>query len=158
MAIELDPDWPGLTVKSDSSGKGGPELDRAAIKEIAGQLEKALQRLTTATKPPATAVATAKGQTAELPGPPPGAGTLPDLQLQAALSDVHLGKWMTAQQFTMAINTAYSVLVGERGQKSGLYAATTEQYKAVIDTLYEIAKSYDGAEVANEGTAPKTGA
>ncbi|MFC3978997.1 hypothetical protein [Streptosporangium jomthongense] len=159
MAIELDPDWPGLTVKSDSSGKGGPDLNRATIKEIAGLLEKALQKLTTPTQPPATAVATARGERAELPGPPPGGGSLPDLQLQCALSDEHLGKWLTAQQFTMAINTSYSVLVGERGQKGGgLYSSTIEQYKAVIDTLYEIAKAYDGAEVANEGTAPKTGA
>ncbi|MFD0889019.1 hypothetical protein ACFQ08_31180 [Streptosporangium algeriense] len=156
MAIELDPDWPGLTVKSDSSGKGGPELDRTAIKEIAGRLEKALERLTTATRPPVRATLTAKGTPGELPGPPPGAGTLPDMQLYAALSEVHLGKWPTAQQFAMSIDTAYSVLVGERGQKgSGLYAMTTEQYKAVIDTLYEIAKSYDGAEVENEGAAPK---
>ncbi len=160
MAIELDPDWPGLTVKNDSSGKGGPEVDHVAIREIAQHLEGALRKLTTATKPPPTAVAYAKGTTPPpLPGPPPGGGTLPDLQLQCALSDAHLGQWPTAQQFAVAIGTAYSVLIGERGQKgSGLYAQTTEQYGAVIESLYEIVKAYDGADQANQGSTPKTDA
>ncbi|MEV7009924.1 hypothetical protein [Streptosporangium sp. NPDC051022] len=160
MAIELDPDWPGLTVKNDTSGKGGPEVDHTAIREIAGQLEAALRKLTTATKIPSTAVAYAKGTTPpELPGPPPGAGSLPDLQIQCALSDAHLGQWITAQQFAMAMGSAYSVLIGERGQKGGgLYAVTTEQYAAVIESLYEIVKAYDGADEANQGTAPKNDA
>ncbi|GAA3115096.1 hypothetical protein [Streptosporangium carneum] len=160
MAIELDPDWPGLTVKNDSSGKGGPEVNHTAIREIAQQLEGALRKLTTATKPPPTAMAYAKGTTPPpLPGPPPGAGSLPDLQLQCAIGDAQLGQWTTAQQFAMAIGTAYSVLIGERGHKgSGLYAQTTEQYGAVIQSLHEIVKAYDGADQANQGANPTSNA
>ncbi|SFL16156.1 hypothetical protein SAMN05216275_1629 [Streptosporangium canum] len=151
MALELDPDWPGLTAKNDVSGKGNPELAREEIKRIAGEIQKILATMTTLTKEvPATQVAYAKGSTPPpLPGPPAGAGSLPDLQRQCALSEVQLGEWPVAQSFSMATVSAYAQLIGEPGQGGGLYSSLTERCQAVIDGLVESAKTYDGAETAN---------
>ncbi|ACZ90747.1 hypothetical protein [Streptosporangium roseum] len=151
MALELDPDWPGLTDKSDASGKGDPALRTPEIKRIAGEVQKILATMTTPTEMPATQVAYAKGSTPPpLPGPPAGAGSLPDLQRQCALSEIQLGEWPVAQSFSMATVTAYAQLIGEPGQGGGLYSSLIARCQAAIDGLIESAKSYDGAEMANQ--------
>ncbi|OUC92961.1 hypothetical protein [Streptosporangium minutum] len=157
MALELDPDWPGLTAKNDAAGKGDPDLDRAEIKRIAGEIQKILATMTTLTKEvPATQVAYAKGSTPPpLPGPPAGAGSLPDLQRQCALSEVQLGEWPVAQSFSMATVSAYAQLIGEPGHGGGLYSSLIERCQAAIDGLVESAKSYDGAEIANQEDATR---
>lgn len=156
MALELDPDWPGLTDKNDAAGKGEPDLDRAEIKRIAGEIQKILATMTTPTQIPATQVAHAKGSTPPpLPGPPAGAGSLPDLQRQCALSEIQLGEWPVAQSFSMAAVSAYAQLIGEPGHGGGLYSSLIEQCRETAEGLVETAKSYDGAEIANQEDATR---
>ncbi|GGK50534.1 hypothetical protein Ppa06_09090 [Planomonospora parontospora subsp. parontospora] len=147
MAFQLDPDWPGLT---EADRKHGAEVDRTEVKRIAGELEKALKALTTGGAEPAAAGEHKPGDEFSPPPPPPsGAGSLPDLQRHCALSEAQLGQWQTAQQFSMGIVSAYSVLVGDPGSPGGgLYASLARQYGESINALLEMARSYDGAEQA----------
>ncbi|MGW0589354.1 hypothetical protein [Streptosporangium sp. NPDC002607] len=150
MAIELDPDWPGLTIKDDSSGDGGPEGNQAEIERIARALDESLTTLTTPTQPPATSVAQDQGgPPAPLPGPPPGAGSLPDVRLQCAIGSAHMGEWLTAQQFAMATYTAYATLIGETEGSGGLYSSLVQQYDTVVEALIGIARTNTAAEQAN---------
>ncbi|GLW96144.1 hypothetical protein [Microtetraspora sp. NBRC 16547] len=173
MSPEHDPDWPGLSEKDDVGGSGYPELNRTEIKRIAGDLRKALEPLITATAPPARAVAFAKGDTPPpLPGPPAGAGSLPDLRLQCAISDEHLGKWQAAQNFASTMGTAYGLLIGEGAIKrdgdrrgspggdrlqagSGAYADVVMRADAMAETLLEMVESFDKAEQANGAHVPR---
>ncbi|GLW05007.1 hypothetical protein Misp01_01370 [Microtetraspora sp. NBRC 13810] len=145
MAINLDKDWPGL----EQDDAGGPDFDQEEIRRIAGELAKVLEKLTTPTQPPATQSVSGIGVDEPPPPLPPDAGSLPDVRLQCAISDA-LGEWMTAQQFGTAISTAYSVLIGENGNNSGLYAALTQQFEAANDAVGDIARNYNGAEVVNQ--------
>ncbi|MET8334017.1 hypothetical protein ABZV14_11945 [Streptosporangium canum] len=156
MALELDPDWPGLTAENDASGKGDPGLRTPEIKRIAGEIQKIIAALTTPTEIPATQVAYAKGSTPPpLPGPPAGAGSLPDLQRECALSEIQLGEWPVAQSFSMATVTAYAQLIGEPGHGGGLYSSLIERCRETAEGLVETAKSYDGAETANQADATR---
>ncbi|WP_030913726.1 hypothetical protein [Streptosporangium amethystogenes] len=145
MAIELDKDWPGLTVKGNE-----PKWDSTEIKRIAGELEESLKALKTPTQPPATSVAHAAGTTSPpLPGPPPGAGSLPDVRLQCAIGPAQLGEWLTAQQFAISVNTAYATLIGDTKGSGGVYSSLIRQYGAVIEAVLDIAKTNTAAEQAN---------
>lgn len=146
MAIELDPDWPDLTAKGD-----GVEADSVEIERIARELAEALKALTTPTLPPARSVAYDPGATPPpLPPPPPGAGSLPDVRFQCAIGPAHLGEWLTAQQFAMAVNTAHSTLIGDTEESGGAYSSLVKQYGSVVETLIGIARTHGGAERANQ--------
>ncbi|WP_433244224.1 hypothetical protein ACQPYK_41265 [Streptosporangium sp. CA-135522] len=146
MALELDPNWPGL-----NDNNGVPELNRTEIKNIAGEIQKLLGTLTTPSQPSQTptAVMYAKGSTPP-PLTPPGAGSLPDLQKYGAVSDLHMGEWPVAQEFARAVTSAYTALVGEPGMSGGArYASQIEECQKAINGLFETAKNYDGAEALN---------
>ncbi|MEV4381452.1 hypothetical protein [Streptosporangium sp. NPDC049644] len=145
MAIELDKDWPGLTVKGDDAA-----WDPTEIKRITGELEEALKALRTPTQPPARSVAYAAGSTPPpLPGPPPGAGSLPDVRLQCAIGTAQLGEWITAASFAQTVETAYMTFIGDTEKSGGNYSSLLQQCDEVIDALVDIAKTNAGAEQAN---------
>ncbi|WP_067172445.1 hypothetical protein [Microtetraspora niveoalba] len=152
MALEYDPNWPGLTAENDASGSGVPELNRKEIKRIAGDLRKALEALSTPTQIQPRQSLNAQGEAGSLPGPPPGAGSLPDLRRECALGLTDTGEWPTASAFFRSTSMAFSMLIGDAGA-GGLYQNVIEQSDSVADTLEETAKSYDGAEQANQSTA-----
>ncbi|MCC5577121.1 hypothetical protein IMZ11_15960 [Microtetraspora sp. AC03309] len=172
MGLEYDADWPGLTEKNDAGGSGSPELNRTEIKRIAGELRTALDTLITPTPVQATQAASKKGSTPpELPGPPSGAGSLPDLRRECKLTSKELGGggWLTAEEFTMSMKMAYGTLIGEgavtRGggaqgagglqAGSGTYASMVMQADLTIQTLLSMVESYDVAEQANGAEAPR---
>ncbi|MEV0967303.1 hypothetical protein [Microtetraspora glauca] len=176
MALEYDADWPGLTDENDAGGSGNPELNRTEIKRIAHDLRTVLDTLITPTPVQATQAASKKGSTPpELPGPPSGAGSLPDLRRECNLTSKELGGggWLTAEEFTMSMKMAYGNLLGEgtitRGGTgsgaqeggdglkagSGTYASMVMQADLTIQTLLSMVESYDVAEQANGAEAPR---
>ncbi|MFF3664260.1 hypothetical protein [Microtetraspora malaysiensis] len=171
MALEYDPDWPGLTDKNDASGSGSPELNRPEIKRIAGNLRTALDALITETQAPARFVAHAPGDNSPLPGPPSGAGSLPDLRRECGLAAERYGSWRAAQSFYAAANVAFSQLVGEGAIKhdgdsrspggehlqagTGAYADLVTRADAAAQALLTMVDSYDRAEQANGADASR---
>ncbi|WP_433222846.1 hypothetical protein [Microtetraspora malaysiensis] len=171
MALEYDPDWPGLTDKNDASGSGSPELNRPEIKRIAGNLRTALDALITATTPQPCLVPSPPGETRPLAVLPAGAGSLPDLRRECGLAAARYGSWRAAQSFYSAANVAFNQLVGEGTVKrdgdsrspggeslqagTGAYAALVTQADAAAQTLLAMVDSYDRAEQANGADAPR---
>ncbi|MEU8316993.1 hypothetical protein AB0C33_01380 [Nonomuraea sp. NPDC048881] len=149
MALELDPNWPGLDGDKDNY------TNRTEIKRIAGELSELLKKLKTPTLPPVTQFLTAPGQKAPGPKLPEGAGSLPDLQRYCALSQNQMGEWPAAMHFGLAVNSAYSQLIGEPGSTSGLYAAMVGQGDSTVEALLDISKASDGAEQATEEAAAR---
>ncbi|MGI5485985.1 hypothetical protein [Microtetraspora malaysiensis] len=171
MALEYDPDWPGLTNENDASGSGSPELNRPEIKRIAGNLRTALDALITETQAPARFELRAPGDNRPMQGPPSGAGSLPDLRRECGLAAERYGSWRAAQSFYTAANVAFVQLVGEGTVKrdgdssspggeslqagTGAYAALVTQADAAAQTLLAMVDSYDRAEQANGADAPR---
>ncbi|MEV4113797.1 hypothetical protein [Nonomuraea sp. NPDC049695] len=139
MGIQLDRNWPGA---SDDDENADLYTERPEVRRIAGELQELLKRLTVS-----STAATSGGYT---PGAPGVGGSLPDLQRNGALNQEQMGQWPAAVQYGMATSSAYSVLVGEPGSTSGLYAALTGQAEAVLDTLLDIARTSHKAEQASE--------
>ncbi|MFI6918580.1 hypothetical protein ACIBIZ_01405 [Nonomuraea spiralis] len=150
MALELDSDWPGL-----EEGKDGNYTNRTEVKRIADELNELLKKLKTPTTPPVTQFLTAPGAKAQEPQLPANAGSLPDLQRYCALSQNQMGEWPTAMQFAMAINSAYSQLIGEQGSSGGLYASMVQRAESTTEALLDIAKASQGAEQATEEAAAR---
>lgn len=150
MALELDPDWPGL-----DEDKNGNYTNRTEIKRIAGEMSELLKKLTTSSGRPVTEFLIAPGEKAPEPQIPANAGSLPDLQVYCALSQSQLGEWPAAMQFGMTVNFAYSSLVGEQGSTSGLYASLVQQAEKSIEALYDTTKVSQGAEHASEEAAAR---
>ncbi|MFF4773020.1 hypothetical protein [Microtetraspora fusca] len=170
MALEYDPDWPGLTDKNDASGAGSRELNRTEIKRIAGDLRTALDALITETQAPARYELRAPGDNSPMQGPPAGAGSLQDLRRECGLAADRYGSWRAAQSFYTAVNVAYVQLVGEGTVKrdgdsrsggerlqagTGAYADLVTQADAAAQTLLAMVDSYDRAEQANGADAPR---
>jgi hypothetical protein len=150
MALELDPDWPGL-----DEDKDGNYTNRTEIKRIGGELNELIKKLTTSSGTPVTEFAVAPGDPIPEPQLPADAGSLPDLQRYCGLSEKQLGEWTTAMQFSLAITSAYSVLIGEQGSTGGLYAGMTARADVTIDALFDTAKASQGAEHATQEAAAR---
>ncbi|MFI9589406.1 hypothetical protein [Nonomuraea sp. NPDC052265] len=149
MALELDSKWPGLDGDKDNY------TNRTEIKRIAGEVNELLKKLKTPTLPPVTQFLTARGAKAPEPQLPEGAGSLPDLQRYCALSQSQMGEWPAAMHFALAVNSAYSQLIGEQGSSSGLYAAMVQQADSTVEALLDISKASGGAEQATEEAAAR---
>ncbi|MEU1386278.1 MULTISPECIES: hypothetical protein [unclassified Nonomuraea] len=149
MALELDPNWPGLDGDKDNL------TNRTEIKRIAGELNELLKKLKTPSPPPVTQYLTAPGDTAPGPQLPAGAGSLPDLQRYCALSPNQMGEWPAAMDFALAIKSAYAKLIGELGSSGGLYAAMVTQGDSTVEALLDISKASGGAEQATEEAAAR---
>ncbi|NUP00437.1 MAG: hypothetical protein HOV96_23585 [Nonomuraea sp.] len=150
MALELDPDWPGL-----DEDKTGNYTNRTEIKRIAGEVSELVKKLTTSSGNAVTEFVTAPGSKPPEPQLPAGAGSLPDLQRYCALSQNQMGEWPTAMQFGLTVNFAYSRLIGEQGSTSGLYAGLVLQAEKTIEALYDTTKVSQGAEHASEEAAAR---
>jgi hypothetical protein len=153
MALEVDPDWPGL-----DEDKDGNYTNRTEIKRIAGELNELLKKLTTSSGTPVTQFATAPGDPVPEPQIPANAGSLPDLQRYCGLSEKQIGEWPTAMQFSVSISLAYGALIGEQGSTGGLYAIMVDQGGKAFDALIDVAKASQGAELASEEAAARQGA
>ncbi|MFG1703424.1 hypothetical protein ACFLIM_09530 [Nonomuraea sp. M3C6] len=152
MALELDPDWPGTSDKDETAD---PYTHRPEVRRIAGEMNELLDKLTTSSGIPVTEFAIAPGAPVPDPQLPTGAGSLPDLRQYCALSETQLGEWPTALQFSFSISSAYSVLVGEPGTTSGLYASLVDTAGRTFDALLDIAKTSEGAEQASQEAAAR---
>ncbi|MFF4191340.1 hypothetical protein [Nonomuraea sp. NPDC001831] len=144
MALELDSNWPGLDGDKDNY------TNRTEIKRIAGELNELLKKLKTPSPQPVTAP-----EANPDPQLPAGAGSLPDLQRYCALSQNQMGEWPAAMHFGLAVNSAYSQLIGEPGSTGGLYASMVGQGDSTVEALLDIAKASGGAEQANEEAAAR---
>ncbi|WP_336207652.1 hypothetical protein [Nonomuraea sp. LPB2021202275-12-8] len=155
MALELDPDWPGLTEDHDISGD--PYAKRPEINRIAGDIDKLLKKLTTSSAPPVTQVLSAPGPEDDppLPGLPENAGSLPDLRTYGALSEVQLGQWTTPMQLSFTVQNAYNMLVGASANSGGKYTMLVEKLEPIIEALFETAKTSQVAEQANQEAAAR---
>ncbi|MEV4110557.1 hypothetical protein [Nonomuraea sp. NPDC049695] len=152
MALELDPNWPGISDKDESED---PYINRTEVKRIAGEMSGLLDKLTASSGILQDTFVTAPGDTPPEVQLPAGAGTLPDLQQHCALSENQMGKWPAAVQFSFAANWAYQQLVGEQGSKSGKYAVLLEQADKTFDALVDIKNASQRAEQASEEAAAR---
>jgi hypothetical protein len=152
MALELDPNWPGISDKDESED---PYINRTEVKRIAGEMSGLLDKLTTSSGILVDEFVTAPGDTPPEIQPPAGAGSLPDLQRYCSLSQNQMGEWPAAMQFAFAANWAYSQLVGEQGSKSGQYAVLIDQADKTFDALQDIRDASQRAEQASEEAAAR---
>ncbi|GAA3719226.1 hypothetical protein GCM10022224_101360 [Nonomuraea antimicrobica] len=151
MALELDPDWPGLADEDETADR---YEDRPRIREIAQAMHGLRDKLTTYSGVPVDEFVTAPGDPVPAPILPSGAGSLPDLQRHGALSQRELGEWNTAMEYSFSITSAYSALLGDPGTMSGTYAMLAESAQKTFDALLDIADASQTADEAAQAGIP----